>query len=198
MCIVQQLCGNRHVRVSVCVRVAFSGLPWLCVYGVTYHCLYLCLCVTVLQARPRGGNESEWALPPPRCPKGLASVSVMHSQLVQTPLPSVLLLCHCCQAFWHPHWAHASSTHKQISDWNTHTHTNKHTDTWPIANISLLTTHAHYGMLLPRCIRCICTCTTATCWTLGTSIIPLTRIASPCCLCISAILFHSFSHSFTC
>lgn len=85
------------------------------VYGVTHHCLCLCVCVAALQALPRGGNESEWALPSPRCPRGLASVSVMHSRPAQTPLPSVLLLCHCRQPHQHPRRTPASGTYKHTS-----------------------------------------------------------------------------------
>lgn len=82
------------------------------VYGVTHHCLCLCVCVAALQALPRGANESEWAPPSPRCPRGSASVGVMHSRPAQTPLPSVLLLCHCRQPHQHPRQTLASGTYK--------------------------------------------------------------------------------------
>lgn len=112
MCSVQHVCKTCGFLSCECVCSSSLFLPSHdCVYDVTYHCLYLCVCVAVLQDLPWGGNESEWALPPPRCPRGLASVSVMHSRLVQTPLPSVLLLCHCQPTCQHPHWVR--TTHIQ-------------------------------------------------------------------------------------
>ena len=95
-------------------------------------CVCVCVSVPVLQALPRGGNESEWALPPPRCLRGPASVSVMHSPLVQTPLPSVLLLCHCRQPSKHPAHTH------------THTHTHAHTHTHTKAHGQQLQTQARW------------------------------------------------------
>lgn len=109
------------------ITVRKMGFWCICVYCPPFDCMcvYVRVCVLTLQALPPCGSESVWAFPPPLCPRGRASVSVMHFQPLQTPLPSVLLLCHCLQHFPVPAVIKNTHQHKSVGYNKTHSDPDK-------------------------------------------------------------------------